>query len=176
MSSPTSVSGRMPKSVVSDPCGSVSITSTLWPRMLRPWASTIEVVVLPTPPLKLPTATVAARRAVGRIDDVRCARAHFCISTSENSLRPPLRATLPDGKSRLSVIEALEMPQMAATRSAANAGATFRASGINRRPRMAATISAARSASAVMRCMSMRGSDCNGVAPETRFPSGPVAR
>ena len=73
--SSTSVSGRMPNSVVSDPCGSVSITSTRWPRSDRPWASVTAVVVLDTPPLKLPMLMVTASAPAGRSLLLRYSRA-----------------------------------------------------------------------------------------------------
>src|SRR6185503_8065463 len=52
----------MPSPVLALPCGSRSMTSTLWPAAARAVARLTAVVVLPTPPFWLATAMIRARR------------------------------------------------------------------------------------------------------------------
>ena len=67
----TLAAGNTPNNVVSEPCGSESMARTRWPRMLKPCAKTIALVVFVTPPLKLATATHIARWPGGRIFSAR---------------------------------------------------------------------------------------------------------
>src|SRR5215469_2704708 len=55
----------MPSPVLAFPCGSRSISSTRWPIAASAVARLIAVVVLPTPPFWLASATMRARRAAG---------------------------------------------------------------------------------------------------------------
>ncbi|MNT65381.1 hypothetical protein D3C72_2033600 [compost metagenome] len=85
--------------MVSEPCGSMSMTSTRWPRRLSPCASVIVVVVLLTPPLKLHTAMVIAFAPFGLAIFARKTRTHSRASASVNSRRRPVSLTTPLGSS-----------------------------------------------------------------------------
>src|SRR5918999_6450137 len=56
----SSVDRSMPRPLVALPCGSMSTTRTRYPSLARNAAMLTTVVVLPTPPFWLATATVSA--------------------------------------------------------------------------------------------------------------------
>ena len=148
-SSSTSVSGRMPKSVVSEPCGSVSITSTLCPSSVSPWASVTAVVVLVTPPLKLPIAMVTASPPAGRSHSLRYSRIQVRASARLNSRRLPASFRRPVGKSpreRRWLSEPFSMPSIAASWLRLKTGGALRAVGASIAVRISPIIATARSA------------------------------
>src|SRR6516162_3318874 len=67
----------MPSPVLALPCASRSITRTRCPAAANAVARLIAVVVLPTPPFWLATATIRARRATGTIRGRTSAAARF---------------------------------------------------------------------------------------------------
>ena len=143
-SSSTSASGRMPKSVVSDPWGSVSITSTLCPSKDIPWANVIAVVVLPTPPLKLAMLMVTASAPAGLKLALRYSRTQALTSVSVNWRRFPTSLSMPTGRSPRPircVSDPFSMPRSWASWLRFQTGAALRVVGDNMADRICDIIS-----------------------------------
>src|SRR5215467_14097655 len=79
----------MPSPVLAFPCGSRSISSTRWPIAASAVARLIAVVVLPTPPFWLASATMRARRATGTARGAASSRARLTGYLLQTKNDPP---------------------------------------------------------------------------------------